>query len=191
MKTKTYNVYKFAELSGPAREKAIARHAEALGKQWSGDCVIEDAKAMLEHAGFSGLDVSYSGFWSQGDGACFTGSWSAADVNAKAMHENAPKDQELHRIADGFAKLASEAPGATFTAKRNCHRHSHPYCVGFLFDREQSAEWEKQATELARDAMEWIYLQLETDYEWATAEEQVVESLEANNYDFTEDGKIE
>jgi hypothetical protein len=38
--------------------------------------------------------------------------------------------------------------------------------------------------------MDWLYLTLEKEYEYLTSEETIKESLIANEYDFTEDGKI-
>jgi hypothetical protein len=43
--------------------------------------------------------------------------------------------------------------------------------------------------EAARDAMRWIYRQLEAQYDWLNADEQVDETIRANEYLFTEDGK--
>lgn len=43
MKTKSYNVYSFDELSPKAREHAIEKHREFLSGQWNGDATKEDA----------------------------------------------------------------------------------------------------------------------------------------------------
>ena len=42
----------------------------------------------------------FRGFWSQGDGASFEGSYAHARGAARAIRAHAPKDTELHRIAD-------------------------------------------------------------------------------------------
>jgi len=39
------------------------------------DCLIHDCKEFLKAVGFSDPDVRFSGFWSQGDGASWTGGW--------------------------------------------------------------------------------------------------------------------
>jgi hypothetical protein len=38
--------------------------------------------------------------------------------------------------------------------------------------------------------MKWIYRQLETEYDWLNADEQVDESIEGNDYQFTDNGRI-
>ncbi len=198
MKTKSYNVYSFAELSGAARERAIEAHRQFIAEQWDGETTIEDAKQMLAFAGFDVGRVFYSGFSSQGDGACFEGSWRASDVAAPAMKDNAPLDTELHRIADGMAELAAKFPHAHFNVTHRGH-YSHKYCTEFAVsvvnedgdEMPGADEAEKALIELARDAMEWIYRQLEKEYDYQTAEAQVIESIEANDYEFTADGKLD
>jgi hypothetical protein len=43
----------------------------SMGEDWH-DCLLEDIKEELETLGFTDAEISYSGFWSQGDGASFT-----------------------------------------------------------------------------------------------------------------------
>lgn len=197
MKTKTYNTYSFAELSAGPRSRAIEDHRQFLAENFDDSCTTDDAKAMLSHAGFTVDRVFWSGFSSQGDGACFEGSWKASAVNEKAMRDNAPRDTELHRIADGMQAIACKYPYAYFTVKQSGH-YQHKYCTEFAVsmvnedgdEMPGAQEAEKEVIELARDAMEWIYRQLQKQYEWELEEAQVVESIEANGYEFTGDGKI-
>jgi hypothetical protein len=39
-----------------------------------------------------------------------------------------------------------------------------------------------------RDFADWIYSQLEKEYEWQNADEQVDDTIRANAYEFDEDG---
>ena len=198
MKTKTYNVYSFAELSGPACQRAIDAHRQFIAEQWDGETVIEDAQRVLAFAGLTVDKVFYSGFSSQGDGACFEGSWHASGVRPDLMRAECPVDSVLHRIADGFAKLAALYPNASFTVKHSGHYY-HQYCTEFCVsivdancdEIADTGTAEADLIELARDAMEWIYRQLEKEYDYQTAEAQVVESIEANDYEFTKDGRID
>lgn len=200
MKTHTISTYSFNELSPHAQQCALDKHREFLGSVWESDCTQEDAAQCLAFAGFNIEKILFTGFWSQGDGACFEGAWRAADVNPAEMRQHAPLDQTLHRIADGLAAVAASYPQASFRVKHRGH-YCHKYCTEFYFDLFGDAEpsalqaagadgAEKELAELARDAMEWIYRQLEKDYDWQTAEPQVRESIEANAYEFNEDGTI-
>lgn len=194
MKTKTYNVYSFAELSGPARQRAIENHREFLSQDWNGSDVIGDAKNVLRHAGFTVDRISYSGFWSQGDGASFTGTWAAANVNAKAMRDDCPVDEELHALVDALADIAAKYPALTARIVRTSHHYSHEYTVSVDAENDGAdlpPGIEDELTNLARDAMRWIYRELEGSYEAETEELAVIESIEANEYEFTEDGEID
>jgi len=74
MQTKTYTVYNYDELSAEAKEKAIEWAQEFLRED---DFFYDDVKSewieKLESFGFTDVKLAYSGFWSQGDGASFTG----------------------------------------------------------------------------------------------------------------------
>lgn len=195
MKTKTYKVYTFDELSPKARARAISNHRDFVGEQWSGETTIEDAKQCLAFAGWDVSEIHYSGFWSQGDGACFEGSWRASDVKPAAMREHAPVDTVLHGIADRLAKLAEKYPKAVANVRHSGH-YSHEYCTVFSVTADDDGNDmpeadEKELIEVSRDAMRWIYRQLEKEYEWETDEAQVIDSIRANEYEFTEDGKID
>jgi hypothetical protein len=189
MKTVTIKTYSYAELSDKAKERARAWFRE--GMNYDGDCQIDDAKQCMAFLGFDIKEIYFSGFYSQGDGACFEGTWQASAVNAAGLKEHAPIDKELHRLADEFARLAKLEPEGSFRVDHRGH-YSHKFCTEFSFDEMQSDmqdQSEKDLKEASRDCMEWIFRQLQTDYEWHNADEQVAESIECNDYQFTEDGK--
>lgn len=69
MRTIETKAYTFTELSNEAKERA---------RDWyrDGDSIDLDTwtyREKLESMGFEGVKIYYSGFWSQGDGACFEG----------------------------------------------------------------------------------------------------------------------
>ena len=75
--------------------------------------------------------IWFSGFWSQGDGACFEGYWShAKGVNAR-IRDYAPTDATLHCIADrlqaiqrrNFYQLAAEVSRRGGTTTRAEYDH--------------------------------------------------------------------
>ena len=78
MKTKTINVYSFDELSEQAKEKAREWfRAGTLDYEWW-DGVFEDAKRVGALIGIGIDDIRFSGFWSQGDGASLSGTYTYA-----------------------------------------------------------------------------------------------------------------
>ena len=198
-------VYSFDELSDDAKEKAREWYRNgALDYEWW-DAVYDDAKHNLKLIGFKVEKIYFSGFSSQGDGACFTGRWDAGLCDAKALASEVPADRgefnrELNRIAKALQEIASVAPSATARIAHRGHYY-HSLCTEIDFyaeiddgdDDEASEEidtdkLEEDFKEEARSAMDWIYRNLEREYEWLLSDEQVDESIKANEYTFDEDG---
>lgn len=226
-KQKITTVYQFDELSDKAKERARDWYREGTcddtyWRRLECESVIDDAATV---AGFLGLDINqtdyktmggetkyeptvyFSGFWSQGDGACCEGTWRASDVKPDKLKEYAPQDEELHRIVDGLAEIAKEYPDGYFSVKHRGH-YSHSGCTSFdveLPNEEEeeleydSPEWktlqvklgedEDTLIQLARDFMDWIYKQLEKEWDYQNSDEQVDEAIKANEYEFLENGE--
>ena len=129
--------------------------------------------------------IQFSGFSSQGDGACFEGTYAYAKGAAKAVRDYAPVDKELHAIADGLQAVQRRA-FYRITAGV-CHRghYSHEMCTDI--DVEYTSE-DETVKELLRDFMRWIYRTLEKEYEYLTSDESVDENIRCNEYEFDEDG---
>ena len=206
-KQKITTVYQFDELDEKAKERAREwyRQGNCDDSFWS-ECVIDDAKEIGKYMGMDVDKVYFSGFWSQGDGACFEGTWRASDVKVDKLKEYAPQDKEIHRIGDGLAELAKEYPDGYFRVKHRGH-YSHSGCTSFDVELpcEQEEELEYGSPEykalqvklgededtlikLARDFMDWIYQQLENEWSYQNSDEQVDEAIRANEYEFLVDG---
>lgn len=208
--TSTHTVYTFDELDERAKERARDWFRQgAFDYEWW-DGVYEDAKTCLALAGFTVERIYFSGFSSQGDGACFEGSWRATAAQpVKAMKAHAPKDKELHRIAAEMRAIAKLRPSAGMSVKQRGH-YNHEGCTDFSVDaegpefsddvRRTTAEWdalrvrdaeiEERIEDVSRDAMRWIYRALEAEYDYLNSNESVDEMIRANEYEFTSEGKI-
>jgi hypothetical protein len=101
---KCITVYKFDELSDEAKEKAREWWREGgLDYEWY-DCVESDFKEIGKILGIDVTKIFFTGFSSQGDGACFEGYYEYAKGSVKKLKEYAPQDTELHRIAEELAQ---------------------------------------------------------------------------------------
>ena len=145
MKEVIVKAYEFDELDDKAKEKAREwfRSGNCDDNFWS-ECTLEEAE---EQAALMGIDITnnkdsrgahiyYSGFWSQGDGACFEGTWRASDVKADKVADGwgeDPATTEIKRIAAVFAEIAKKYPHASFTVKHRGH-YSHENCTEFDFN---------------------------------------------------------
>lgn len=146
MKEVIIKAYEFSELNDKAKEKArewYRRLAES-DSEWS-NYVIEEAAEQATHLGIDLKDTSrgqcrpaiyWSGFSSQGDGACLVGKWRAKDVKADKVAEgwgDFPETTEIKRIAAVFAEVAKTYKFASFIThhRGNCN---HENSVAFEFD---------------------------------------------------------
>ena len=203
-------VYGIDELSDVAKEAArcwYRRHG--LHDEWY-DSVLEDLGRICEILGVTlatgavplyggGMrekpKVWFTGFGSQGDGACFEGWWRHARGSGKAIRAYAPQDEVLHRIADVLRDAAKRNFYQLNAIILHRGRYCHEYCMAIEVERD-SPTWqpptndaEDAVIEALRDLARWLYRQLECEYEHQTSDETVDEALAVNELTFTADGR--
>jgi len=187
-------VFQYDELSPEAQETARQWFAGEGFDFWD-EPSIDDTKACGAQFGIEVEKVYYSGFWSQGDGACFEGSYSFRKGGVKAIKEYAPQDRELHRIALALSKIQKRYfYGLSATVKHE-GRYSHENCTRIYVGNsnnpydEAPVEVQDEVANLLRKFMRWIYRHLQDEYDYQTSDENVAESIRINEYDFYQDGK--
>lgn len=212
MRTIEQTIYSFNELSESAKEKAREWFRNASSDDsFYAESVIEDAatiadlmgidlrqtrKTHMDKTSFYAPTIFYSGFWSQGDGACFECSYKYKKGSVKAVMNYAPKDAELHRIAKGlqaiqrkyFYSLQATSKHSGHYYHSGCMRVSVDY-VGNQIDRE-TEKGEYEITQLLRDFADWIYKQLESAYDFSVSDECVDDNIICNEYEFFENGMM-
>lgn len=203
---------KFSELNERAKERA--REWWRQGFEFDAESIIEDAATVAD---LFGLDIRqtrkqradgshtyeptvyWSGFHSQGDGASFVGEYKYKKGAPKAVKEYAPKDEALHRIVNRllaiqrkhFYKLRAEVK------QSGRYSHSHTMSVQLSLDstypinlpRDLWHGTEDAVLKCMRDFADWIYRNLEREYEYQTSDEAVDGSIAANEYEFDEKGR--
>ena len=106
MKTVTIQMYQFNDLSDTAKEKVLENFRDInVGFDGWSDDATEDAEEIGRILGIDIENIYFSGFSSQGDGACFEGRYSYRKGSGKELIGYAPKDKELHRIARDIFNL--------------------------------------------------------------------------------------
>lgn len=196
MKSIRVKLYEFKELSDVAKKKVLEDHRDINvdGEFWSEFCIV-DAKTIAALMGIEIEHIYFNGFWSQGDGACFSGSYKYKPNIIEAVKSYAP-DECLHHIAASFETIQHKArQSMSFTVEHRGHYY-HEHCTDFDvqadedMDNQLLTEIEKDTKEAARYFMKWIYRRLEADYNYMVTDEAVIETLEANEYEFLENGKM-
>lgn len=164
------------------------------------DCVYEQFQEDMKTVGIRVDEMYFSGFWSQGDGACFEGVVENWDLFLKSLgHDN--------------EYLINEATyNWTFSSKHQGHYY-HENCVAFFDDsislpnHADDEDWahyyldgkeelrkavivsqlaqysgiESDFVEAFKRHMRDLYSRLEDEYDNLTSDEAVLEALEAND----------
>lgn len=195
METVEIKVYEFAELPEEAKVKALRNNWDwNVDDSFWYESTVDDAKRIGALFGLDIDKVYFSGFSLQGDGACFEGSFEGLIGGAVAVANECPEDATVQEIAADYESLQTannyELAG---TVKHRGH-YNHSGCTNIEVVEENEGdgtipqETEASMRETLRRYMDWIYRNLEREYEYQTSEAQIIESLEANGVKFRIDG---
>jgi hypothetical protein len=191
--------YSWDELSDQAKRKAIERNRDInIDNSWH-DEVINDATEDLFNDGVEDVEILYSGFHSQGDGASFTGRVRDPKKWLKAIGmENIPQEVEdliYARIDRGSSRYYHE-----LTVDLNFQFETDDSVLfTYPFGPEVPMEFNlgELQEEIERKGEKWlqstcrkIYRDLEKEYEALTSDDAVEDTLIANDYEYDEDGNI-
>ncbi|MTH66522.1 MULTISPECIES: antitoxin of toxin-antitoxin stability system [Paracoccus] len=203
-------VYHFDELPEAGKDNARAWYREgAFDHDWYG-AVYEDFQRIAEILGIrlrtrasrlmgGGTSESpciwFTGFWSQGDGAAWEGSYSFSKGACSAIRSYAPRDEELHRIADALLAIQRRNFYQLQAEVRHRGNYYHAFTMDISVTRESPVGQdltegaESAVIDLLRDLARWLYRQLEQEYDYLSSDAAVDEALLANGYTFTESGR--
>jgi hypothetical protein len=212
-------VFTYAELKERGNKAAIEKAANWLREaitdgEWH-EYILELWQSALSQIGFTDPKISYSGFWSQGDGANFT---ARIDVEKLATFLAAPPaanktiaEQPLDfrpwivfrcngvPAYSRFRKLVKLANYIGADVRRTSHRYSHKRTCDTYVDLSGSASkpcveklmlaFREDVEALRLMLCDAIYSDLEGEYNGLTSEESISDFAEVNEYTFTADGK--
>ena len=188
-------VYKFEELPEETQAKVLDKY-----RGWNTDhfewweWTYDMWKDRLKTYGFTDVKIWFSGFWSQGDGACFD-----ADVDLDCLTNYMFYQSTSYEEARDWRALNIACFNGLVDDPRIViidHRYNHENCRTLEYDSnfqdnktsEQLVELLGTLEELRYDLCMQIYKDLKKEYEYLTADEQVRESLEINECEFTAAG---
>ena len=192
--------FSFSELPKEIQEKIIEDEKNNISESgddfWS-EPILEGFHEDMEALGLTDIEVEYSGFWSQGDGASFTARVYNSE-NKKFITE-----------ALGLKVLDEVAENLLITIRRESTRYSHHNTMIAHVEVDGDDEVEKdmgtgmiitinvegscgpieEATgNWARDRAKKLYDDLEAAYEEQFKDEYIIDDLEANGVEFDESG---
>lgn len=195
MRTIETTIYRFDELSESAKEKARDWwRAGSCGDNFWSEYVIEDAKECAAILGITIENIYWSGFCSQGDGASFTGDYRYKKDAVKSIASHTGNDETLVTIAKRLQELQRinfYQLRATITQSGHyVHSNTMRAELWRYDDKPVSEDAEDDLLDCMRDFANWIYRNLENEWNYQNSNECVDETIRANEYEFTEEGEI-
>jgi hypothetical protein len=167
------------------------------------DSTYDMFKHDMEQIGIEVDSMYFSGFWSQGDGACFEGSvtdWGkfltavgyteSALINHAEHHFSFSVKQQGHYYHENCTWFTSDMPLPEHNEDMDFAEHYAPHLEE---DSIQEAVWlvllsgysessfDTEFTELFKDKMRELYRLLEQEHDYLTSDEAILDSLEAND----------
>lgn len=199
-------LYKYEELSDAAQERARDWYRQGgLGYDWWEFCYEDFARV----AEILGIDLSqravplmngkcryepeiyFSGFYHQGSGSSFCGTYGYAKGAVVKIQEYAPQDEELHRIAQGLQDVQRRHFYRLIADITSVHDNYIRVEVEDSENRYRDiGDAEDDVRGLMNDFNDWMFKRLQDEYEYLTSDEAVAESLITNEYEFDEEGNI-
>lgn len=174
MRTVTKNIYEFSELSEPAKQKAVQNHSDINTNDSWWDSIYSDAKEIgLKIESFD-LDRSRHA----------TGELINSHLEViSAIKENHGDVCDTYKLAIEYDRKWIELVS----------KHSDGTTLDKVTE-EQESDFDQEADELEfefeKELLECYSIILQKEYEYLYSEEAIIETIEANEYEFDEQGNI-
>ena len=195
---------KYDDLDNAQKERArnwLREHTFTDNTDWSH--VYDDVDRMAELLGIdinrryfktmgggSGSEptIYFMGFSSQGDGACFEGTYRYKKGAVKAIAAET-NDAELLRIAKALQAVQRRH---FYKLTARCMHRGHYYHSGCMRVEVTHADdsyrdigdAEGEVAQLMRDFADWIYKRLWDEHDYQTSDEVIEQTIRLNDYDF-------
>lgn len=190
-----------ARVSSERREELLNahRHINVDDTDWW-NCVYSGFREDMKAVGIDVRRMFFSGFWSQGDGACFEGEFD--NLRTYLDHHHRDQYPMIRKLLGhgGYIHITATHHGMyhhensilfsvdwadAFYHLIECPTEFHEQVVD-TWDKQLSQEiddFERDVTEQWRTYMGDLYSRLEAEYEYLVSDEAVWEAIEANELD--------
>ena len=181
MREITVKVYSFAELSDDAKERALDAFRDInVEFNW-----YEYSYDMIRTAGkLIGLDIGDIHFDTYLY-CIFDADYEYVRGAAKAVRDEFPRADDLCKVAKDLQALQKRHFYSLSCAVKEGRSMNYYRCFRFGEDYECD-----NLGDILDDFAHWARILLRDEYEYLTSDEAVKEMIEANEYEFTEDGKL-
>lgn len=184
-------VYELDEVKQKAIEKNFYINVDY--PDWC-DFILEDWKIKLEKIGFENIHIYYSGFCSQGDGACFDADIDIDKIANYLQSKNLINEEEKNK----FVNLQNDfylTVKNGLSAGRYCHENTRYVDLDcFYIEDEENKIFlhniELMIEELRVDLCKDIYQDLYKEFYFLVSDDAIYNTLKDFDYLFNEDGTI-
>lgn len=189
MKAITVHLYQFDELDDMAKDVARAWFKTDYPDHNWWESVYDAAREIATYFGVEIDKICFSGFWSQGDGACFTGTFRSDDIKTlNELKENYPAEEFLHSLLRRL--LALKHPENSVAQITTSGRYSHAYAMNFGdLDEVYEPLGFNEIRDCLRSFADWIYAALAKEHDYLMSDECVDENITNNEYWFLVNGE--
>ena len=181
MRKMTVTVYSFAELSDDAKERALNEFRDINVEFNWWECSFDTIRTAGKLLGLEIDDIS-----SDADSYCmFDAHYRYVRGAAKAVRDEFPRADDLCKVAKDLQALQKRhfySLSCAITEGRSMNQYS---C--FRFGEDYECE---DLGDILDDFAHWARILLRDEYEYLTSDEAVKEMIEANGYEFDEEGKL-
>lgn len=192
---KEYNIYNYQDILNNENLKQ-----KILEKNWDINIsfddwynyIIDEWTEKLEQLGFIKPSIYFTGFYSQGDGASFT---ADIDIKLAAQKSGLFTDREINLL---YTLWYYGLIGASII--RTTHRYYHENTTVLEYYGELQTNWkyiEKVVNKLWKylestryNLSKEIFKDLENEYNYLISDVAILETIQANDYEFYEDGNL-
>lgn len=161
------------------------RYAQVDSTEWY-EFTKESFHKALELIGFYDIESYFTGFSSQGDGACFTGRYAYERGGLKTLKAEFPEWDDMHQLAKELQNLQSVyfyKIEAKINHKGSLYYHSKTMDIDMELNVSDGTymEVEYQLLKLFRKMADLYYKTLEAQYDYLTSDSEVQAWIEASD----------
>lgn len=183
-------VYELDEVKQKAIEKNYYINVDY--PDW-GDFIIEDWKIKLKEIGFENINIYYSGFGSQGDGACFDADIDIDKIANYLQSKNLINEDEKNKfinLQDDFYLTIKSSNNCRYCHENSRYTDLDCFYVNNEDDKIFLHNVELMIEELRVDLCKDIYQDLYNEFYFLVSDDAIYNTLKDFDYLFNEDGTI-
>jgi len=194
-------VYTFNELEEKTQDKVIEKMYDInIDYGWY-EFMIDEFQEVLNILGIdcTSKDIHFSGFYSQGDGLSFSGNYTYKKNSKEKIQKEYPWIYK--KISGGiealqyiqkkyFYSLSCDITRSRYS--RYCHSNTMQIdCIDAQYGEPKNyIQLCKDLIDIFRSIADEFYFLLQAEYDSLTSRESIIETIEANEYEFDDKGEI-